>query len=150
LAVLSHRLWRQRFGSDPSILGQPIRLNRESYTVIGVMPARFDLRPAGEQVWVPLALSGQEMNWMGGVLSVIGRLKPGVSRMQAQADMNVTARSLEARYPEMNRGRGIRVTELAADLVGTYSQRLWVLLGAVGFVLLIACANVANLLLARG
>jgi putative ABC transport system permease protein len=150
VALLSHRLWQERFGADPSILGQSIRLNRESYTVIGVMPARFDLRPTGEQLWVPLALSGQEMNWTGGVLSVVGRLRPDVSRAQAQAEMNVIARSLETRYPEMNRGRGIRVTELAADLVGDYRQRLWVLLGAVGFVLLIACANVANLLLAQG
>jgi putative ABC transport system permease protein len=150
VAVLSHRLWQERFGGDPSILGQLVRLNREDYTVIGVMPAHFDLQPAGEQVWVPLALSGQEMNWMGGVLSVVARLKPGVSRPQAQAEMNVIARNLETRYPEMNRGRGIRVTELASDLVGDYRQRLWVLLGAVGFVLLIACANVANLLLAQG
>ncbi len=150
VAVLSHRFWQECFGGDPSILGQTVRLNREEYTVIGIMPARFDLRPAGEQVWVPLALSGQEMNWTGGVLSVVARLKPGVSRAQAQAEMNVIARDLETRYPEMNRGRGIRVTELASDLVGDYRQRLWVLLGAVGFVLLIACANVANLLLAQG
>jgi len=150
LAVLSHRLWQERFSADPSILGQAIRLNRESYTVIGIMPARFDLRPDGEQIWMPLALSGGEMNWTGGVLTVIGRLKRGVSLRQAQAEMSVVARSLEIRYPEMNRGRGIRVTSLAADLVGDYRQRLWVLLGGVGFVLLIACSNVANLLLAKG
>ncbi len=150
VAVVSYRLWQERFGGDRSIIGQRVRLSREEYTVIGVMPARFDLRPTGEQVWLPLALSGQEMNWTGGVLSVIARLKPGVSTTQAQAEMNVIARGLEARYPEMNRGRGTRVTELATDLVGDYRQRLWVLLGAVGFVLLIACANVANLLLAQG
>ncbi len=150
VVVLSHRLWQTRFGGDPSIAGQVVRLNREDYTVIGVMPAQFDLRPEGEQIWAPLALSGQEMNWMGGVLSVTGRLKPGVTLSQPKAEMNVLARNLEARYPEMNRGRGIRVRELATDLAGDYRQRLWVLLGAVGFVLLIACANVANLLLAQG
>lgn len=150
VAVVSYRLWQDRFGGDRSIIGQRVRLSREEYTVIGVMPSRFDLRPTGEQVWLPLALSGQEMNWMGGVLSVVARLKPGVSRAQAQAEMNVIARGLEARYPEVNRGRGVRVMELATDLVGDYRQRLWVLLGAVGCVLLIACANVANLLLARG
>ncbi len=150
LVILSHRLWRTRFGGDKQILGSQIRLNREPYTVIGIMPPKFDLRADAEQLWVPLALSGQEMSWTGGILYVVGRLRPQITREQAQAGMSVLARSLEAQYPEMNRGRGIRVGDFAADLVGEYRQRLLLLLGAVGFVLLIACANVANLLLARG
>ena len=149
LVVLSHRFWRDRFAADPSVLGQQIHLNREPYTVIGVMPANFDLRPNAEQFWVPLALSGQEMNWTGGVLYVFGHLQPGVTLRQAQAEMNVQAHVLEARYPEMNRGRAIRVGEFAADLVGDYRRQLFLLLAAVSSVFLIACANVANLLLAR-
>lgn len=150
LVVLSHRLWRERFAGDRGVLGRRIRLNREPYTVIGVMRASFDLRPEGELLWVPLALSGQEMNWTGGVLRVFGRLRAGAAIEQARAEMAVMGRILRARYPETNRGLDIRVGEFAADLVGDYRQRLLILLAAVGSVLLIACANVANLLLARG
>jgi putative ABC transport system permease protein len=150
LAVLSYRLWRERFGSDRGILGRQIHLNRETYTVIGVMPARFDLRPDGEQLWTPLALSGQEMNWTGGVLYVFGRLRPDITLKQTRAEMAVIARILQARYPDMNRGLDIRVRELSTDLIGSYEQQLFILLAAVGSVFLIACVNVANLLLARG
>lgn len=150
LVVLSHRLWHERFAEDQGILGRQIRLNRESYTVIGVMPARFDLRPEGEQLWIPLALSGQEMNWTGGVLYVFGRLRPNVTLRQAQAEMAVMARVLQARYPDMNRARDISVHGFSSDLVGDYRQQFLILLAAVGSVFLIACANVANLLLARG
>lgn len=149
LIVLGHRLWQERFASDRALIGRQIHLDRESYTVIGVMPERFDLQPDGEQFWIPLALSGQEMNWTGGVLYVFGRLRPHVTLRQAQAEMNVQSRILQSRYPEMNRGRGIRVGEFAADLVGDYKRQLFILLAAVGSVFLIACANVANLLLAR-
>lgn len=149
LVVLSHRLWQQQFGADRQILGTQVHLNREAFTVIGVMPSSFSIRPGSEEAWVPLALSGQEMNWTGGVLNVVGRLRAGVTLKQAQAEMNVMARNLEMLYPEMNRDRGIRVRDYAADIVGDYKSRLFILLGAVGFVLLIACANVANLLLAR-
>ena len=149
LVVLSHRLWRDRFASDRGILGTEIHLNREPYTVIGVMPASFSVRPGSEQAWVPLALSGQEMNWTGGILHVVGRLRPGVTVQQAQAEMNVLARDLATRYPEMNRGRGIRVEDYGSTVAGDFKSRLFLLLAAVGLVLLIACGNVANLLLAR-
>ncbi|HMG02539.1 MAG TPA: ABC transporter permease [Edaphobacter sp.] len=149
LAVLSYRLWRERFGEDRSVLGQQVVLDREAYTVIGVMPRSFDVRPDGEEVWVPLALSGQEMGW-GGILNVVGRLRHGVTLRQAQAEMDVEARVLEQRYPEMNHNRAIRVKEFSRDLVGDYRQKLMILLAAVGAVFLIACANVANLLFARG
>lgn len=150
LVVLSHRLWQQRFGADPQVIGRQIRLDRVGYTVIGIMPASFDLRPEGEQVWVPLALGGQEMNWAGGVLYVFGRLRPEVALGQAQQEMNLLSRSLERRYPDLNHGRGARVEPFTKTLVGDFGQRLLVLLGAALFVLLIACSNVANLLLARG
>ena len=150
LVVLSHRLWQERFAGDQGVLGRQIRLNHEPYTVVGVMPARFDLLPQGEQLWIPLALSGQEMNWAGGVLYVFGRLRPYVTLRQAQAEMAVIARLLQARYPDMNRERDISVHEFASDLVGDYRRQFLILLAAVGSVLLIACANVANLLLARG
>jgi len=149
LAVISNQLWRARLGGDPEILGKPVYLNREPFTVVGVMPASFSLQPDDAQIWVPLALSESEMGWTGGILKVVGRLRPGVTLSQAQAEMNVLARNLEAQYPEMNHNRGIRVDDFAKDLVGNYRERLFILLGAVGFVLLIACANVANLLLAR-
>ena len=132
LAILSDQLWQERFGRDRRILGQQIRLNREAFTVIGIMPPSFSVRPGSEQIWVPLALSSQEMKWAGGVLQVVGRLRDGLSVKEAQAEMNVLARNLQALYPNMNRNRGIRVRDYADDLV-----------------LLIACANVANLLLAK-
>ena len=149
LIVLSDRLWREQFGADRQILGTQVRLNREPFTVIGVMPRSFSIRPGSEEAWAPLALSGQEMNWTGGILNAVGRLRAPVTLKQAQAEMNVMARNLEILYPDMNHDRGIRIRDYAADLVGDYRSRLFILLGAVGFVLLIACANVANLLLAR-
>ncbi len=150
LVVLSHRLWMERFASDPNVLGRQIRLNRELYTVIGVMPASFDLRVDAEQLWIPLALTSQQMNWKGGVFQVFARLRPEATLTQARAEMSVMSKVLRDRYPDMNRGLDIRVGDFSADLVGDYRQQLLVLLAAVGSVLLIACANVANLLLARG
>jgi putative ABC transport system permease protein len=150
VVILSNRLWKTQFSADPNVIDRQIHLNAVSYTVIGVMDSPLDLKPGGEQLWTPLALSGQEMNWTGGVLEVVGQLRASTSLKQAQAEMNVIARELQIRYPEMNHDRGIRVGLFSADLVGDYSRRLFLLLGATGFVLAIACFDVANLLLARG
>jgi putative ABC transport system permease protein len=149
LVILSHRLWIERFNANRAILGTQVDLDREPYTIIGVMPKSFDLRQDGEQLWVPLPLSWQEMNWAGGTLYVFGRLRPNVEINQVQAEMNVEAQVLQHRFPEMNQGRDIRVEPFAASLVGDYSKELWILLMAVNSVFLIACANVANLLLAQ-
>ncbi len=150
VVVVSNRLWKARFGGDPNIVDRQIHLDAVPYTVIGVMDSALDLKPGGEELWTPLALSGQEMTWTGGVLEVVGQLRASTSQKQAQAEMNVLGRELQIRYPDMNRGRGIRVGLFSADLVGDYGRRLFLLLGAAGFVLAIACFDVANLLLARG
>jgi putative ABC transport system permease protein len=150
VVVLSHRLWQEQFGSDPHILGRELHLNERAYTVIGVMPASYDLLSGSGEMWTPLRLNGAMMGWMGGMLNVVGRLKRSVSLRQARAEMDVLARNLAARYPQMNRGRGVRLAPLAANLVGDYRQRLTILFCAAALVLLIACTNVANLLLARG
>jgi putative ABC transport system permease protein len=150
VAVLSHRLWRQLFGRDRNVVGREIHLNRVPHTVIGVMPQSFDLRPDAEQVWIPLGLRHEAMNWVGGVLYVYGRLQPHIQLLQAQAEMDILSRNLEMRYPELNKGRRTRVARFSDDLIGDYRKRLTVLLASVVFVLFIACSNVANLLLARG
>ena len=150
VAVISDRLWRERFSGDAGLVGREIHLNTVPYTVIGIMPRALDLTKTSTQIWTPLALTGQELNWAGGVFEVTGRLKDGRMVGEAQAEMNVLGRRLEMQYPEMNRGRGIRVRSFASELAGDYRQKLFLLLGAVGFVLAIACSNVANLLLARG
>ena len=150
VVVISDGLWKERFGGDAGLVGREIHLNTVPYTVIGIMPRVLDLTKTSTQIWTPLALTGQELSWTGGVFEVTGRLKQGRTLGEAQSEMNVLARRLEMQYPEMNRGRGIRVRSFASTVTGEYRQRLLLLLGAVGFVLAIACSNVANLLLARG
>ena len=151
VVVLGERAWARHFRSDPAILGRAVTLSGVPYTVIGVMPLAFDRAENGMDLWVPRALTAEERaNRGAGYLNVFGRLRPGVSEAEAQAAMTVVARQLAAQYPDNNRDSGIRVRALATELVGEYRTRLFTLLGAVAFVLLIACANVANLLLARG
>ena len=150
VVVLSDRFWRDRFAADSSMLGQPIRLNGVEHVVVGVVPASADAIVSEARVWVPIAFTPEEKaDSRKGYLDVIARLRPGVSLAQAQQEMSAIAKSLETELEE-NRGRGVRLASLTEVYVGQYRSRLLILLGAVGFVLLIACVNVANLLLARG
>jgi putative ABC transport system permease protein len=151
-AILSHRLWQTRFSGDPAAIGRSIVLNGVPHEILGVMPASF-AHPADAEVWTPLAPSerfAQVMQSRGSYwLQVIARLKPGVERASAQAELNAVAAALERQYPDTNAGIGVRAVPMHEEIVGDVRQPLLILLGAVGFVLLIACANVANLLLTR-
>jgi putative ABC transport system permease protein len=149
VVILSNRLWSGHFGSNREIIGKPMRINGESHTVIGVTPPGYlDRLPF--QLWVPLAFAPnditREFHWM----SVMGRLKDGVSIAQAQAEMDGIAQQLAREYPKTNANFGVSVEPLHLDFFPIEKQRnLWLLLGAVGFLLLIGCVNVANLMLAR-
>lgn len=150
VVMLSNRLWHRRFGADPSIVGKTLSLNGEAYTVVGVMPQRFEFPTREDELWVPIAFDSVEAGRRGShYLEVIGRTKPGVTLEQAQAEMNNIGARLEQQYPNTNSNIGVTVIPLHEDLVGDIKPALLMLLGAVGFVLLVACANVANLLLAR-
>jgi putative ABC transport system permease protein len=147
--ILTHKMWK-RLGGDPQIIGRSLRLNSEPYTVVGVLPEGFFDRGMGD-IAVPLAFTPDEKNYDFHSLVAMGRLKPGVSMAQAQADMDAVTARIAQNYPRSNRGRGALVEPLKNDFIPPERIRsLWLLLGAVGFVLLIACVNVANLLLARG
>jgi putative ABC transport system permease protein len=149
IIVLGYGLWYRRFGGDPGILNKTISLDSEQHTVVGIMPPGFQF-PSKAELWKPLAVEDQLRVVRGAFwLPVVGRLKPGVTRAQAQADMNVIAGQLEQQYPDTNTGFGINVVPLQEQIVGKIRMVLLVLLYSVTFVLLIACANVANLLLAR-
>ncbi len=152
IVVLSDRLWRERFHSDLNIVGQSITLNRQGFTVVGVMPANFEF-PKGVDLWKPLLASMDPRtveNRGATYLQVIGRLKPGVTRSQAETELNTIIARVAAQHPETNAG-GYRVvlTPLADYLFGSAKPALWALLAATGLLLLIASANIANLLLAR-
>jgi putative ABC transport system permease protein len=148
--IMAHRLWQQRFGSDPQIIGKQIRLNGQLYSVVGVlaagMPDRFE-----SHLFVPLAFKPEQLNHDFHWLNVMGRLKPGVTLQQASADMKAVTQRVAETYPLSNKGWGASVEPLKNDFTSRDTiKELWLLMGAVGFVLLIACVNVANLLLARG
>lgn len=154
VAIIGHRLWRTRYASDPAILGKTIDLDERRYAIIGVMPANFRFTWDQEMdVFVPLALTPEEMSEAGRAtsrdLQTQARLQPGVSVEQAQAAMNALAANLAAAYPDADKSWGIKVEPLHDAYHRQMATPLLIMLGAVLFVLLIACANVANLLLAR-
>jgi putative ABC transport system permease protein len=156
--ILSQSLWQDRFGSDPNILGQHLTLSGQSFTVAGVMPAgfQFPVQRTAVEFWTTIALDGQSMNGAPSMtsqrgvsyLDVIARLKPDVTLAQAQTEMARIQGAINRQYPE-NRPKGISIVSEINNVVGDTRAGLFILFGAVGFVLLIACANISNLLLAR-
>ena len=149
VAILSYGFWKSRFAGDPHAVGQTIELDARKYTVIGVMPASFRF-PWESQLWIPQVMDGLALHTRGGHwANAIGRMKPGVTVKAALADLKIIAGRLEKQYPDSNSKVGAAVTPLRDDIVGDSSDSLAMLMGAVGLVLLIACANVANLLLSR-
>ncbi len=150
VVVMTHRLWVERFGSHRDIIGKPVRMNGEPYTVVGVLatgqPDRLE-----PQLFVPLAFKPDQLNHDFHWLLVMGRLKPGVTLQQANANMDSVTRHIAEVYPKSNKGWGATVEPLQNDFISRdLIKGIWLLMGAVGFILLIACVNVANLLLARG
>jgi putative ABC transport system permease protein len=152
VVVLTHPFWQRRFGGQLSILNQPLTLNGKSYTVIGIMPEGYAY-PSRVEMMVPVGQLSDQPTWQqrGNHPGLYGvaRLKPGVTIEQAQADMNNIAANLEKQYADTNAGNRVRIRPLLEIFVGDARRALWVLFAAVAFVLLIACANIANLLLAR-
>jgi putative ABC transport system permease protein len=151
VVVLSHRLWERQFGARRDAIGSRLNLNGRPSTIIGVMPADFGIEGSTAELWAPMRLDPavDYRTQTGRYLTAVARLKPGVTPQRAQADMNVIARRLESAHPVFNAGWGANVVPMSEQVVGGVRRALLVLGGVVGFVLLIACANVANLLLAR-
>ena len=149
VAILSYGLWQRRFGGDPNVINRTITLNGVARTVVGVMPPGFTY-PKGAELWAPITITPElAKSRRNHSYYVIGRLKPSVSLEQAKADLVTIGARLEKEYPESNTGWGVAVYPIVEDTVREYSTALWVLMSAVALVLLIACANVANLMLAR-
>jgi putative ABC transport system permease protein len=151
VVILSDGLWKRKFASDPNVIGKTLPINGEQFNIIGVMPSDFEfpMEPTA-QLWTTMQVDSTNSCGRGCItLRAIARLKPRVNLQQAQSDMNVIAKRLEQQYPEYNSGVGITLIPLQEQLTEDIRPALLILLGAVGFVLLIACANIANLLLAR-
>jgi putative ABC transport system permease protein len=149
VVILSDGFWKKRFGARPDIVGNTLRLNGEPYTVVGVMPAWYRLQ-AGADLWVPLDMAKDKLGSRGNhQWRAVGRLQKGVTIAQARADLHTVAQGLEKQYPDNNRNVDAIVKPMKEDLVGDLQSQVLILFGAVALVLLIACANVANLLLAR-
>jgi putative ABC transport system permease protein len=151
VAIVSEGFWRTNLGANPNVLGQTLRLNEEQHTIIGVMPKSFayPMSTTAPQVWTCLQWDAKESAVRGNHnYAAFGRLKPGVSVEQAQSELSTIASGLEKEYPADDAGWGALIVPLRDELVGDVRPALFVLLGAVAFVLLIACANVANLVLA--
>jgi putative ABC transport system permease protein len=157
VAILSYQTWQERFGAQPDIAGKRVMLNDTGYTVVGVLPVDFRFASKASDfearnqfdIWAPLALDMERLQRGTHPLRVFARLKPGVELAQARAELNVLAANLERLYPEDNRGKGIAAIPLGEQLTANVRPALATLLGAVGLLLSIACANVANLLLNR-
>lgn len=156
VVVISHSFWRRHFGADPGVIGHTITLNGDDWRVVGVMPETFGLLTREASVWMPWDMAhSYSLRLPGGpprdfrFLPVVARLKPGVTIEQAQIRMASVAAGLEEQHPKTNKGWGVRVAPLRDELLKDSGLTLLILFGAVGFLLLIACANVANLLLAR-
>jgi len=149
VAILSQGLWQRRFGADRGVLGRTVTLDGVSFVVVGVASGVGRVPSNPEELWVPLVFQGSDLYRGVHRFRVYGRLKPGVALQQAQTQMSGIMRRLEQAYPSDNQGRGAVVTLLHDQLVGETRPALWILHGAVGLVLLIACVNVANLLLMR-
>jgi predicted permease len=155
VVILSENLWRDRFGAASRVIGTSVNLDMRSFTVIGIMPAafRFPFLTSSEQIWIPLQQDPLFGPWMNNPnlrwLAVTARLRPGVSMANAQAEMDAISARLAAKFPAQDKGWRTKLIPLQEDLVGNAKTPLLVLLGSVGLVLLIACANVSNLLLAR-
>jgi putative ABC transport system permease protein len=150
VTVLDYGLWQRKFGGDPNIVGRALTINGESYTVIGVLPQNFQFALRANDLWIPYQPTNNQLTrrFLHGT-NLIGRLKPGVDAAQAQSELNVNASTIEKDYNESHAGTTMRILPLQEEIVGNVRPILLVLLAAVGFVLLIACANVASLLLTR-
>ena len=153
VVVMSYALWQRRFAADASLIGKQVELNDASYTLVGILPADFFFPIPGAELAVPLVPDADPLRFNRNTvnfLRMVGRIRPGVSLEQAQAGMNVLAVKLRQQFPEPNaRKIGVKLTPMRDQVTGGYRRALWVLLAAVGFVLLIACANLANLNLVR-
>jgi putative ABC transport system permease protein len=155
VVLLSETLWRDRFGADPHVIGTSVELDMRAFTVVGIMPAsfRFPFLSSREEIWIPLQqdplfgpwMDKPTLHWMG----ITARLKPGISIANAQAELDAISARLAKKYPAEDKGWAARVEPLRKTIVGNAKTPLLILLGSVGLVLLIACANVSNLLLAR-
>ncbi|MFY9557675.1 MAG: ABC transporter permease [Blastocatellia bacterium] len=150
VAIVSYATWRDRFGSDPNMIGTPLILNGQPFTVAGILPDGFHFQFGDADVWMPIQhYPNFSVDRRKSAAAVIGRLKPGATLEQAQSEMDTIAGRLAQQYPDTNADRGVRLERFQDFVVEDLRPSLLVLLGAVAFVLLIACANVANLLLAR-
>jgi putative ABC transport system permease protein len=150
VVIISNGLWQRRFGGEKNILGRTIVLDGQGYTVIGVMKAGFRFQDSTTDLWMPMAFTADQSQQYGGhYLQALARLKPGATAEQARLEMSAIADRLAEQHPDQDKGWGVKIMPLPEFTVRTIKPALLVLLGAVGFVLLIACANVANLLLAR-
>ncbi|MDT5272323.1 MAG: hypothetical protein QOH49_4509 [Acidobacteriota bacterium] len=152
VVVISHGLWQRRFGANPSAVGQTITISGNPHTIVGVAPAEFKTPMPGPKppdLWFPIAFNFDESRRRSDFLNIVGRLKEGATVEQARAELEGVAARLAQEHPGTNAGWTVKVEPLHERVVGNVRQALWVLMGVVGFLLLISCANVANLLLAR-